>query len=73
MGQHKHYTIRAYHGQLSKKLEDALDYMACRREDNSYSWFYDGGLDNFAEKWPHIFAVYGDVIFVTQYNNFGQR
>ena len=77
MSSHNHYTIRAYHGELPKKLSDILDYIACPQGGDVGgelgTWFYDGGLDNFAREWPGIFYVKGDILWVTQFNNFNQR
>jgi hypothetical protein len=77
MSAHPHYIIRAYHGTLPKNLSDILDHYASEQGGEnggeSGTWFYDGGLDNFAIHWPGIFAVQCRTIWVTQHNSFDAR
>jgi hypothetical protein len=75
MSAHRQRYIYQYHGTLPEPLKKILDYIACPDEESTTTrWFYDGGLDQFAEKWPSIFYVTkeGD-IYVTQHDSWGAR
>ncbi len=67
-----------WHGYDTNLFDDLIKVVGCNtargEEEDRRILYFQGSLDDFAERWNRPILVYPDgTIYVTQHSNFGQR